>query len=125
MFVIVQLRIFKKRTKINEKTTKRAREMEKSQKPRPGKQMVKVELKMTNQSFMIQEMTRMTLLLEFEEITRMVLQLSENVKFGPLKNILKKVTSETLHESKMAIMALGSFYENWQLWSLQFLKLQH
>ena len=40
VFVNVQERIFKKRTKNHEKMTKRARDLEKCQKPEPGKLVV-------------------------------------------------------------------------------------
>jgi hypothetical protein len=42
VFVNVQERIFKKRTKNHEKMTKRERELEKCQKPEPGKLVVKL-----------------------------------------------------------------------------------
>lgn len=43
VFLNMQVWIYKKRTKNHEKTTKRARELEKSQKPKPGKEKVKVK----------------------------------------------------------------------------------
>lgn len=87
--------------KINEKTTKRAREMEKSQKPRPGKLLVKVELIMLSQSFMTQEMTRMTLIVEVWRNYKNGLPSFMNCQDWSFNDIMEEMTKQVLQVFKV------------------------
>ena len=90
VFVNVQERIFKKRTKNHEKMTKRARDLEKCQKPEPGKPSGQNQSSYGQKGVLkVSEITRMVLPHKFEEITHVVLQLSRLSFLVLLKNILE------------------------------------